>query len=121
MSYTNSVFFIIGKTIAKGKLLFYYESKVGSMDAGEVLKVAHIAVWTVLKLAMPIMLVGMAVGLVIALFQAMTQIQEMTLAFVPKILAIFLSLLVLGPSMGPIFTELSDYIFSAIIHLNSSS
>jgi flagellar biosynthesis protein FliQ len=52
--------------------------------------------------AAPLMLVGLAVGVVISLFQALTQIQEMTLVFVPKILAIFITLLIVLPFMGDV-------------------
>ena len=48
----------------------------------------------------PVMLIGLGVGVVVALFQALTQIQEMTLVFVPKIIAIFIALLVFLPLMG---------------------
>ena len=58
------------------------------------------AIFTLLTVAGPVMGVALVVGLTIALFQALTQIQEMTLTFVPKIFAIFLSLLVLLPFMG---------------------
>jgi flagellar biosynthesis protein FliQ len=50
--------------------------------------------------ASPLMLVGLAVGVLISLFQALTQIQEMTLVFVPKILAIFISMLIMLPFMA---------------------
>ncbi len=52
-----------------------------------------------LMLAMPMLGLGMIVGLAVSIFQAVTQIQEMTLAFVPKILAVMLGLLVFGPWM----------------------
>jgi len=52
-----------------------------------------------LKLALPILLAGLVVGLVISVFQAVTQIQEMTLAFIPKILAIAVVMIVAGPWM----------------------
>ena len=51
----------------------------------------------VVTLSLPILAVGLGVGLVIALFQALTQIQEMSLTFVPKIIAVFLALFVLTP------------------------
>jgi len=70
------------------------------MTGGEVLDVAREAVWTMIFVAAPIMIVGLLVGVVIALFQALTQIQEMTLVFVPKILAIFLTILVTLPFMS---------------------
>jgi flagellar biosynthetic protein FliQ len=52
--------------------------------------------------ASPLMLIGLAVGIVISLFQALTQIQEMTLAYVPKILAIFIAMLVALPFMADV-------------------
>lgn len=69
------------------------------MGVAEVLDVARDAILVLVIVSSPIMGVGLAVGLAIALFQALTQIQEMTLVFVPKILAIFLSLLVFMPFM----------------------
>ncbi len=70
------------------------------MNGADVLDIAREAIWTLILVAGPIMAIGLVVGLVIALFQALTQIQEMTLTFVPKIVAIFLSLLLLLPFMG---------------------
>lgn len=69
------------------------------MDMAQVLDVSREAIIVLLKLAAPLMLASLAVGLVISLFQALTQIQEMTLAFVPKILVIFISLLFFMPFM----------------------
>ncbi|MEM8700520.1 MAG: flagellar biosynthesis protein FliQ [Pseudomonadota bacterium] len=70
------------------------------MTGGEVLDLAREAVWTMILVAAPAMLIGLVVGVVIALFQALTQIQEMTLVFVPKILAIFVTILVTLPFMS---------------------
>lgn len=70
------------------------------MTGGEVLDIAREGVWTMIFVAAPAMLVGLVVGVIIALFQALTQIQEMTLVFVPKILAIFITLLVTMPFMA---------------------
>lgn len=69
------------------------------MNAVEVIDVARDGIMVTLIVASPIMLVALAVGLVVSLFQALTQIQEMTLAFVPKILVIFVSVLVMMPFM----------------------
>jgi flagellar biosynthetic protein FliQ len=69
------------------------------MSPADVLEVMRSDIVVALKMAAPVMLIGLGVGLVISLFQALTQIQEMTLAFVPKILVIFLSLLLLGSFM----------------------
>jgi len=66
----------------------------------EVLDVARDSIFTLVVVASPLMLVGLAVGVAISLFQALTQIQEMTLVFVPKILAIFIAMLVALPFMA---------------------
>ena len=69
------------------------------MGAGDVVDIARDAIVVLLQVSGPIMLVGLAIGLVVSLVQAITHIQEMTLAFVPKILAIFASLLLFAPFM----------------------
>ena len=70
------------------------------MTGAEVLDVARDAVWTIVIVSSPLMLVGLVVGVVISLVQALTQIQEQTLVFVPKILAIFLTMLLALPFMA---------------------
>ncbi len=70
------------------------------MSGPEVLDVARDAIVTMLIVAAPLMLVALIVGVAISLLQALTQIQETTLVFVPKILAIFLALLVALPFMA---------------------
>lgn len=84
------------------------------MTGADVLDVGREAIWTMLAMAAPIMIVGLAVGVMIALFQALTQVQEMTLVFVPKIFAIFLALIVFMPLMGAILgafmTNIADRI-----------
>jgi flagellar biosynthesis protein FliQ len=70
------------------------------MTGPEVLDVARDAMWTLIVVASPIMLVGLIIGVVVSLIQALTQIQEMTLVFVPKILAIFAAMLLLLPFMA---------------------
>jgi flagellar biosynthesis protein FliQ len=70
------------------------------MTGLEVLDVARDAIITLIFVASPLMLVGLGVGVIISLFQALTQIQEMTLVFVPKILAMFVALLIALPFMA---------------------
>jgi flagellar biosynthesis protein FliQ len=70
------------------------------MTGPEVMDVARDAIWTLILVSSPLMLIGLAVGVMISLFQALTQIQEMTLVFVPKILAIFVAMLVVLPFMA---------------------
>jgi len=72
------------------------------MSGSEVLDVARDAIVTLLLVAAPLMLVGLVVGVVISLLQALTQIQETTLVFVPKIIAIFLALLIALPFMADV-------------------
>lgn len=70
------------------------------MTGAEVLDVARDSIWTLVIVSSPLMLVGLLVGVVISLFQALTQIQETTLVFVPKILAIFVTMLLALPFMA---------------------
>ena len=75
------------------------------MSGAEVLDVARDAIFVLLRVSGPLMLVALVTGVTIALFQAITQIQEMTLTFVPKILALFASLLVFLPYMSLIMRD----------------
>jgi flagellar biosynthetic protein FliQ len=70
------------------------------MTGPEVLDVARDGILTFFKVGLPIMLVGLAIGFVISLFQALTQIQEQTLVYVPKIVTTFVGLLLLMPFMS---------------------
>ena len=70
------------------------------MTGAETLDVARDAIWTIVVVSSPLMVVGLVVGVVVSLFQALTQIQEQTLVFVPKILAMFLTLLLALPFMS---------------------
>src|SRR5258705_3554206 len=70
------------------------------MTGAETLDVARDAIWTIVVVSSPLMIVGLVVGVVVSLFQALTQIQEQTLVFVPKILAIFVTLLLALPFMA---------------------
>jgi flagellar biosynthetic protein FliQ len=68
----------------------------------EVLDIGRGGIWLLLQLAGPLMIVGLVVGVAVALVQALTQVQEMTLVFVPKIISIFLALLVALPFMAQV-------------------
>ncbi len=70
------------------------------MTGGDVMEVARDALTTLIFTSGPILGVGLLIGLVIALFQSLTQLQEMTLTFVPKIVAVFSALLITMPYMG---------------------
>ena len=71
-----------------------------NMTGAETLDVARDAIWTIVVVSSPLMVIGLVVGVVVSLFQALTQIQEQTLIFVPKILAIFVTLLLALPFMA---------------------
>ena len=79
-----------------------------------VLDVAREATTTLLWLIAPTMIIALVVGLVVALFQALTSIQEMTLTFVPKILAVFVALLLLLPWMADRLGAFSRDLFQRI-------
>ncbi len=70
------------------------------MNGAQVLDVARDAIWLTLQLSAPILIVGLVVGVVIGLFQALTQVQEATLIYAPKILVVFATLLITLPLMG---------------------
>jgi len=90
------------------------------MSGAEVLDVARDAVLTLVLVASPLMLIGLIVGVVISLFQALTQIQEMTLVFVPKILAIFIAMLVALPFMADVLQGQMSRIAARIISMGSA-
>ncbi len=85
------------------------------MTAGEVLDFGAEAIWVMLAMAAPVMIIGLAVGVIIALIQALTQVQEMTLVFVPKIIVIFLALLIFLPMMGALLNGFMQTIADRII------
>ena len=85
------------------------------MNGAEVLDIARDGIWTLLWVAGPLMMVALVVGVAISLVQALTQIQEMTLVFVPKIIAIFLALIVVLPFMGDLLHGYMGRIASRII------
>ena len=87
------------------------------MEANDVLDVARQAIWVALKMGAPIMVIALVVGLIISLFQALTQIQEMTLAFVPKIIVIFISILMFLPFMLTALTNFTQDLATRIAGL----
>jgi flagellar biosynthetic protein FliQ len=84
------------------------------MDAADAMRVAQSALMLVLTIAGPMLIASLIVGVVVGLFQALTQIQEMTLTFVPKLVAIglvlLLSLPMIGHSLGRFVAETSAMI-----------
>ncbi len=84
------------------------------MNEVEVLDISRDAVFTLLKVVTPVLLVALFVGLIIGIFQALTQIQEMTLAFVPKIISVFVAIILLFPFMLGQMRALTESLFNRI-------
>lgn len=87
------------------------------MDQTAVVEIGREALEVILLTSAPIMLAGLGIGLLIALFQALTTIQEMTLTFVPKIFVIFVALIVFLPFMMTEVVEFSRTLFDRMIAL----
>jgi len=87
------------------------------MDEVAVLEVGRQALVVILKTSGPIMMAGLSIGLIIALFQALTTIQEMTLTFVPKILVIFVAVVVFLPFMMTTLIDFTNTLFDRISNL----
>ncbi|MFQ5736241.1 MAG: flagellar biosynthesis protein FliQ [Thermodesulfobacteriota bacterium] len=77
-----------------------------------VTSIAKDTIEVVLLISVPVLAAGMVVGLLVSIFQAVTQIQEMTLAFVPKIIIVFLVLLILSPWMMGVMMSFTSRIFT---------
>ncbi len=87
------------------------------MNEANTLEVAREAVLVLLQVSGPILIISLVVGLIISLFQALTQIQEMTLTFVPKIIVVFISLLLLFPFMLATMQGFMERLVDRIISL----
>lgn len=85
-----------------------------------VLEVGRDAMLVVLKVSAPLLIAALVVGLIIAIFQALTSIQEMTLTFVPKIVAVFVGLVVFLPFMMRVTIEFGERLFDRIVGLGLS-
>lgn len=84
------------------------------MTTDFIIGLAGQAVYTVLKVSAPMLVLGLVVGLIVSIFQATTQIQEQTLAFVPKIIAVMLALLLFGPW---ILTTMVEFTYNILNNL----
>jgi flagellar biosynthetic protein FliQ len=85
------------------------------MTDSEIIEIIREAIWVTIVIGAPVMLVGLFVGVAIALIQALTQIQEMTLVFVPKILAMFAALFVVLPFMTTILIDFTQRLADKMI------
>ncbi|HLB80563.1 MAG TPA: flagellar biosynthesis protein FliQ [Dongiaceae bacterium] len=84
------------------------------MNEADVLGIAREAIVVMIQIGAPVMLLALVVGLVVSLVQALTQIQEMTLTFIPKILAIFGSLLLFMPFMLATLSSFTERLMARI-------
>ena len=84
------------------------------MNHSDVLKLAQDAIRTVLLVSAPMLGFSLIVGLIVSILQAVTQIQEATLSFVPKIVAVFLSLIIFGPWILRYITEFTSELLANI-------
>ena len=87
------------------------------MTPEQVLDIAREAIFVLIKIGAPVMLVALVVGVAVALLQALTQMQEMTLSFVPKILAIFLTVVLALPFMIATLVGFGEELFQRIAGL----
>jgi flagellar biosynthetic protein FliQ len=90
------------------------DERRGFMTGAEVLDIGREAIWLTVIIAAPVMLVGLAVGFAVSLLQTLTQIQEQTLVFVPKILSIFVALLLFLPIMGGLLGRFTQDVFARV-------
>ncbi|MCI9377026.1 MAG: flagellar biosynthesis protein FliQ [Eubacterium sp.] len=72
---------------------------------GDIIVIAKEAIYTIIVSAAPLLLISLVIGLVISIFQTVTSIQEQTLTFVPKILAVFIGIMLIGPWMLDILSN----------------
>ena len=86
------------------------------MNEVEVLDISREAIFTLVKVVTPVLLVALFIGLIVGIFHSLTQIQEMTLAFVPKILGVFVTIILLFPFMLNQMQMLTDTLFDKIIN-----
>jgi flagellar biosynthetic protein FliQ len=80
-----------------------------------VIAIAEQAIWIVLIVSGPLLLIALVVGLMVSIFQATTSIQEQTLAFVPKIIAVLVAIIFFGPWM---ISQITSYVFDILNNLD---
>ncbi len=85
------------------------------MDVGVVAEIGREAIYVLIMISAPILLLALVVGLIISLFQALTQIQEQTLTFVPKIITVYFGLIVIIPYIYGKLSVFMDHVVQLII------
>jgi flagellar biosynthetic protein FliQ len=84
------------------------------MNEADALDLVQSAIWTVILASGPAIGVAMVVGVIIALFQALTQVQEMTLTFIPKIVIIFVMIALTAPFIGAVLYTFTETVYARI-------
>lgn len=84
------------------------------MTQNDVMQIARNAMFAGIKVAAPMLIIGLAVGLIVAIFQATTQINEQTLVLIPKILAVVVALLIFGPWIMETMVDYTVELFGSI-------
>jgi flagellar biosynthetic protein FliQ len=84
------------------------------MTEGQVLEVGRQALWVLVQVALPVLIFGMVAGVLVSLFQAVTQIQEVTLTFVPKMVAVAVAIVIFGPWMLATMVAFMVQLFSFV-------
>lgn len=84
------------------------------MDVATVVSIGRSAMQVALMLSLPILIVSLVAGLIVSIFQAITQIQELTLTFIPKIIAVAVTLLILAPWMAKLITNYTIALYQNI-------
>ena len=85
------------------------------MNVGTIVTIVQDAVWTIMLVSSPLLIIGLLVGVLVSVFQATTQINEQTLVFVPKMISIFITLIICGPWM---LTKLMEFIDRLYVSIN---
>ncbi|MGV3593032.1 MAG: flagellar biosynthesis protein FliQ [Gammaproteobacteria bacterium] len=87
------------------------------MDESVILDIGNQALYLIVYLAAPLLLAALAIGLLISIFQAATQIQEQTLSFIPKLIALVVTLVIMGPWMVQLWVSYTQNLFVSIPEL----
>lgn len=85
------------------------------MDTEFVIQLGQQALWTTLKISAPILILGLVVGLIVSILQATTQVQEQSLSFIPKILAVVVAIAVFGPWMLSVMLDFTNGIMGNLM------
>ncbi len=86
------------------------------MNGNEILEIGREAVLVMFKISLPFLLITLIVGLAVSIFQTVTQIQEQTLTFIPKLIVIFIALYLLFPFIGSLLSDFTAQMADRMIH-----